>query len=57
MQPKEAPMTHLANHATPMFGHPMADGAVCRVARSAQATKRTSIWAGGLSAAGGESLA
>jgi hypothetical protein len=33
-----------------MFGHPVADGVVCH-ARSAQATKRTRIWAGGLSTA------
>jgi len=50
-------MRHLAQVSNPMFGHPaVAEGAVC-LDRSAQAIKRTRIWAGGLSTAGGESRA
>jgi len=53
----EGPMRYLAQINDSMFGHPaVTGGAVCHD-RSAQATKRTRIWAGGLSTAGGESRA
>ena len=39
--------------SNPMFSHPeVADGAVCP-SLTVQARKRTGIWAGGLSTAGG----
>ena len=43
-----------SSHLFLMCHRPVANDAVCGTGRGAQATKRTPIWAGGLSAAGGE---
>jgi len=42
-----------SSHRFLMCHRPVANDAVCGTGRGAQATKRTPIWAGGLSAAGG----